>query len=244
MKLLLLDGTSEARRLAALLAKTPGIEAVASLAGVTAAPRPLALPTRIGGFGGEVEQEIYMINNEYDVVIDATHPFAARIGPRSRAICVRRGIAYLRLLRPAWRPGPGERWATVAGAAEARAHIPPGARVFLATGPGRLPGFANLADCHLVCRRIDPDGPAFPWPNGEYVTGRPPFTQDSERALFAAHRIGWLVAKNSGGTGGRAKLDAARDLGIGVVMIARPPEEPGDRVETPRAAMDWLRARM
>jgi precorrin-6A/cobalt-precorrin-6A reductase len=244
MKVLLLAGTAEARRLAALLEGAPEFEAIASLAGVTDAPLPMPARTRTGGFGGEAQQERFIAGNGFDAVIDATHPFAKRISLRTQAICARLGRPYLQLLRPAWSPTPGDLWFAVQSGGEARTHIPAGARVFLATGQKKLAEFANLQDCHLVCRRIDPAPAGFPWPNGEYLVARPPFTIEQERRLFARLGIDWLVVKNAGGQAGRAKLDAARDLGLPVVMIERPAQPPGDKVETPEAAMQWLRARL
>ena len=106
---------------------------------------------------------------------------------------------------------------------EAAPHISPGAVVFLATGRQSLPKFANLAHAQLICRQIDPPQRAFPWPNGDYLIGRPPFSVTDEEALFRRLNVDVLVVKNAGGAASRTKLDAARTLGLKVLMIERPP---------------------
>lgn len=240
IRLLLLAGTGEARALAGHLAGRPGIETTVSLAGATRAPLPQGLPTRTGGFGGEAGQAAWLTERAITHVIDATHPFAARISLRSAALCARLGIGYLQLLRPGWSAGKGDRWTLVDTEAEAAAIVPPGATVFLATGRQRLEEFAGLAGNRLYCRRIDPPDAPFPFPNGDYLVGRPPFSVADEVALFARLRIDWLVVKDAGGAASRTKLDAARDLGIPVLMIRRPPQPAAERVETVQAALDWL----
>ena len=119
--------------------------------------------------------------------------------------------------------------------------IAPGSTVFLATGRQTLEAFAGLSRCRLICRQIDPpDGP-FPFPNGEFLVGRPPFSEADEVALFERLGVDWLVVKNAGGTPSRTKLDAARVLGIKVAMIARPPRPDAAIVETEAEAMAWVR---
>lgn len=242
MKVLLLAGTNEARRLAGLLAAS-GHDATASLAGATRHPDALPIPTRRGGFGGEEVQRTYMQNNGFEVILDATHPFAHAISRRSARIARDLGLAYLQILRPPWQPGPGDDWTPVASGREAGLHIPPGATVFLATGRGSLSDFAHLAGRRLICRQIDPPEAPFPYENGEFLVGRPPFSLAEEVALFQARNVDWLVVKNAGGSLSRSKLDAARALGLPVLMIARPAQPPGDKVETAPAAMAWLEAR-
>ena len=155
-------------------------------------------------------------------MLDATHPFARKITQRSYDITREIGLPYMRFERPAWQPGAGDRWISLPDETEAAGHIAPGAVVFLATGRQSLPKFANLAHAQLICRQIDPPERAFPWPNGEYLIGRPPFSLADEEALFRRLKVDVLVVKNAGGAASRMKLDAARILGIKVLMIARP----------------------
>ncbi len=241
MTLLLLAGTTEARHLARALAEA-GIDAVASLAGATRVPEPLALPTRRGGFGGDAGFQRYLDTHPIGAIIDATHPFATAISARTARIAARRGLACLHLVRPPWQPGPGDRWHMISREEEAAAHVPPGATVFLATGSQSVAGFANLAGRNLICRRIDTPKKPFPLPNGRWLQGRAPFSIEQEMALFQELGVDVLVVKNSGGTGSRPKLDAARRLGLPVVMLRRPPEPPGLIVRDVQAALNWAKA--
>ena len=242
MKLLLLAGTSDARRLAERLAEMPDVEVTASYAGATRQPEVLPVPTRIGGFGGRGEQEKYIKDNGFKAIVDATHPFAHRITTRTANIARALGVPHLMLRRPGWVPGDGDDWTFLDKGQDAAQHIPVGATVFLATGRQTLQEFSNLADRTLICRQIDPpDGP-FPFPNGEFLVGRPPFSVEDEMALFQARKVDVLVVKNAGGALSRTKLDAARILGIPVLLIRRPPLPPGPRVSDVEAALAWVRA--
>lgn len=241
LRVLLLAGTAEARAIAGGLAAMPGVAAQASLAGAVRAPAALPLPTRIGGFGGEDGFAEFLRAQRIAQVIDATHPFAHRISARSARVCEPLGTGYLQVLRPAWAPGPGDRWTPIATEEDAARHIPEGATVFLATGRQTLDRFANLGGRRLICRQIDPPGAPFPYPGGEYLVGRPPFSVAGEAALFARLGVDWLVVKNAGGTASRAKLDAARALGLPVAMIDRPPQLDAPRVGTAQAALDRIR---
>ncbi len=195
MTLLLLAGTAEARDLATALAAR-GQPAIASLAGATREPQPMPLPTVSGGFGGAAGLAAFLDARGITAVLDATHPFAAAITARSAAICAARGLPYLRLHRPGWQAGPADRWTRIAAEAEAAAHIPPGATVFLATGRQHLDRFAALARGRtLIARVIDPPAAPFPFPDGRFLPGRPPFTLASETALFRRLGIGWLVSR-------------------------------------------------
>ncbi|OUS20865.1 cobalt-precorrin-6A reductase [Rhodobacterales bacterium 59_46_T64] len=240
MTVLVLAGTREAAQIAKALAEK-GTPAVASLAGATRAPKPMPLPTRMGGFGGADGFAAYLRNARITAVLDATHPFALRITRRSAEICAAMGIPYAQVLRPAWEAGEGDNWTILAQESEAADHVPRGARVFLATGRQTLMAFAPLADkdCTLICRQIDPPTGAFPFPKGEFMIGRPPFSVDDEIALFQLLGIEWLIVKNAGGEAPRSKLIAARRLGIPVGMIARPAQPDVLRFETIAPAIAW-----
>lgn len=239
MTLLLLAGTGEARDVARALSERQ-VPAIASLAGVTRAPRPLGLPTRSGGFGGDAGFRAYLRDNAITAVLDATHPFADRVSLRSARICAEENIPYCQLLRAPWVPSPEDDWTILQDEAEAAKHIAPGATVFLATGRQTLHRFANLDRCRLICRQIDPpDGP-FPFANGAFLVGRPPFSEEDEFRLFQQLGVDWLVAKNAGGSVPFTKFLAARRLGIRVAMIARPPQPDAPRVETVTEALDWV----
>ncbi|MFV2002744.1 MAG: cobalt-precorrin-6A reductase [Paracoccaceae bacterium] len=243
MKLLLLAGTREARLLADALAADPAYQVTASLSGATREPRELPVPTRRGGFGGDDGFVDWLIAHRPDAVIDATHPYARRITERTARICAEMGLRYLLVQRPGWQAGPGDNWTEIAREEDAAALIAPDACVFLATGRQNLSRFGGLAGRRVICRQIDaPDAP-FPFAGGEFLVGRPPFSVRDEEQLFADLGVDWLVVKNAGGAQSRTKLDAARNLGLPVLMIARAPPPAGvERVETADQALRWLKA--
>lgn len=238
MKILLLAGTSEARDVATL-AVADGHQVLASLAGVTHAPKSYPVPTRHGGFGGEKAQEVFLRDGAFDAIIDATHPFATQIAPRSQRISKRLNVPYVRVLRPAWRAESRDNWIAITMPSEAVQHIPSRARVLLATGALSLKEWAGLSpDRTLFCRRVDPTETPFPF-DGGWIIGRPPFSVADEVQMLRAHKITHVVCKNSGGAA-RAKLEAARQLGLPVIMQSRPPKPDCSIVETPHQAMTWL----
>lgn len=244
MRLLLLAGTWEARQVAAALTREPRVNAVVSLARAERRPEPFGVPTRIGGFGGDAGFADWLAREGIHGIIDATHPFAAQVSHRTARIAADRGVDYIQFLRPAWLPEAGDDWTFLNTEADAPKRIPEGARVFLATGRRGLDAFADLSRASLFCRRTDGRDERFPYPNGLYVHGRPPFSVAQEVSTFSRLGIDWLVARNSGGTASRAKLEAARELGIKVAMIRRPPQPSGPKVETVAEAMAWVRRRI
>ena len=241
MTLLLLAGTGEAVAIAQALSDGP-LPVIASLAGATRLPRELAVPTRAGGFGGDAGFRAYLREAGITAVLDATHPFAARVSRRSARICHEEGLPYCQLLRPEWQPQEGDDWVMIECEEAAAEHIAPGSTVFLATGRQTLDRFANLAQCRLICRQIDPPDREFPFANGEFLVGRPPFSVEEEICLFKELKIDWLIVKNAGGEAPRSKLDAARQLGISVAMINRPEQPGGLKVTSVQAALDWVKA--
>lgn len=227
-RVLILAGTSLARQVCAAVADR---DVLASLAGVTQAPAPLGVATRTGGFGGEAGFVAAL--DGVSALLDATHPFAARITARAVRVCAARGLPYLRLVPPAWPRDP--EWVYHADAETCARALPPGARAFLSTGPGSLDPFLGRG-LRLWCRRIDPaparEGVA-------WITGRPPFAEAEERALLDRLGVTDLVTKASGG--GRAKLDAAGALGVAVHVIARPPSPGGEETNDIHRAIAFIR---
>ena len=222
MTILILAGTSEARNIAQYCADN-NIPAQASLAGVTRHPGRLAVHTRHGGFGGADGFRAYIKAQKISAIVDATHPFASYISHRTFEVAQEMSLPLLRCDRPQWEPKVEDKWIILEDETQATLHIKPGSNVFLATGRQSLPKFSNLFQANLICRQIDPPDTDFPWSNGEYLIGQPPFSIADEEALFRRLNVDVLVAKNSGGVASRTKLDAAQLLGICVLMIARPP---------------------
>ena len=236
MTVLLLAGTAEARALAdELSGKVP---LIVSLRGVTGAPLDYAGDLRTGGFGGAEGLARYLRAEGIRAVVDATHPFAARMTANAAQACQSAGVPCLRLQRPAWPLQPG--WTEVADMAAAVAALPVGARVFLATGSGSdLAPIAVRPDLSALLRVIEK--PEHVPPNVDLLIARPPFGEADERALMAREGITHLVAKNAGGAAGHAKLGAADRLGMQVLLIRRPPLPDGLRVVTDvSAARDWV----
>ncbi|EYD71677.1 cobalt-precorrin-6A reductase [Limimaricola hongkongensis] len=239
MTVLVLAGTREGREIAAGLSAR-SIPVLASLAGRTRRPLAPGVPVRTGGFGGAQGFRETVAVEGITAVIDATHPFAEEITARTARICAEDGLPHLVLRRPGWQPGPGDDWTRIAREADLAAQVPRGATVFLATGPQRIEAFAGLEGRRVLCRRIDPAPGPFPYENGEWVVARPPFPVQDETALFALLGVDVLAAKDSGGEEGRAKLDAARALGVKVVLLDRPPLPDGVRVvDTVEDALEW-----
>jgi precorrin-6A/cobalt-precorrin-6A reductase len=238
---LVLGGTNEARRLAAVLHRDPAFVVTSSLAGRVAVPRLPRGEVRIGGFGGAEGLAAWLSGHLTDAVVDATHPFSARMTANAVAATAAAGVPLVVLRRPGWTAGPGDRWHRVPDAATAAAVVPRlGTRVFLATGGGDLAAFAGL-DAWCLLRAVDPPPPPLP-ARHHLVLARGPFTADAERALLREHHIDVLVARDSGGELTAAKLVAARELGLPVVMMARPPAPDAPAVASVEEAVDWLTA--
>lgn len=238
--LLLLAGSGESRELAACLA--PLGRVTASLLGQPRTFGPLPVPTRTGGFGGEAGLERYLADHGVTAVLDATHPFAVQIGHNAAAVCARMGLPYARVLRPPWRPGPGEVWTEVATEAEVRDHLRLGDRVFTTTGRATLEALAMGVPVRFLVRRMTRDTPPDHLKNVEYIIGKGPFSVDQEVENLTRARADVLVARNAGGAPSRSKLEAAHALNLKVILIARPPQPPGLRLETVQEALDWVTA--
>ncbi len=236
--ILLLAGTSEARDIAAGLARARR-DAVVSLAEDRRAAGAFALPVRLGGFGGPDGFRAYVKDAGISAVVDATHPYAAEISNRTAAICTALGLPYLHVVRAPWVPQDGDTWTEIAREEEAAEIIPEHTTVFLGTGRRSLHRFAGLEGRRVICRLIDPPTAPFPFEGGEFLIGRPPFAVAREVSVFTQLGIDWIVVKNAGGEASATKLIAARMLGIPVLMIARPKMPLALRVETAQDAVAW-----
>jgi precorrin-6A/cobalt-precorrin-6A reductase len=243
--LLILGGTADAASLAgAALDRFGGaFPVVTSLAGRTRWPGPIPGQTRVGGFGGPAGLAAYLGRHGIDRLIDATHPFAARISRAARLACEMADVPRLMLLRPPWQRHPDDRWIEVDSMAEAAAVVGRIARrVWLTIGAGEIAAFSPLTAVHFLVRLVEPPRQPLPLRHCEVILGRGPFAPAEERRLFERHAIEVLVSKASGGGATEAKLVAARELRVPVVMLRRPAPEPGAAVETIAAALDWLAA--
>jgi precorrin-6A/cobalt-precorrin-6A reductase len=235
---LILGGTAEAVRLAEACAAVPELETITSLAGRTRAPNAPPGEIRIGGFGGAGGLERYLRARAIDRLVDATHPFAVRIGRNAEQACRADGIPRLRLLRPPWQREAGDRWVEVDSLAEAARRLPQHARAFLSVGRSELGAFAGLEQWFLV-RTIEPAERCLI--NAHWLSERGPFRIEDELALLREHAIDVVVTKASGGEATYAKLAAARQLGLPVIMVRRPQPPAGPLVDNVAAALAWLR---
>ncbi|MFD6970536.1 cobalt-precorrin-6A reductase [Streptomyces sp. NPDC059949] len=238
---LILGGTTEARRLAESLAQDPSYRVTTSLAGRVAAPVLPPGETRIGGFGGIAGLAAWIAGHDVTRVIDATHPFAERMSFNAAEAQALTGVPLLALRRPGWTPEPDDDWTFADSLADAAALLPGlGARAFLTTGRMGLHTFAHLTDTWFLVRSVDPPEAPVP-PRLEVLLARGPFTLDDERELLARHRIDVLVTKDSGGSATAPKLTAAREAGIAVLVVRRPAVPEGvAEAESVAAALRWL----
>jgi len=221
LRVLVLGGTLDASRLAQALAKA-GVDGIFSYAGRTSAPIAQPLPTRVGGFGGVAGLQAFLQTERITHVVDATHPFAAQMSSNAVQACASAGVPLLALERPAWQAQSGDVWQHVPDIAAAVQALPTEpARVFLAIGRQHLAPFLACTQHWYLLRLVDPvlDLPA---ERGQVVLDRGPFTVEGDRTLLQAYGITHIVSKNSGGAGAQAKLTAARERSLPVILIDRP----------------------
>jgi precorrin-6A/cobalt-precorrin-6A reductase len=241
-KVLVLGGTAEARELAAQL-HDAGVVVVSSLAGRVSKPRLPEGEVRIGGFGGPEGMAAWLAREGIAAVVDATHPFAERISASAVTGTSAAGVPLLRLERPGWADEPEWRdvdWNQVDSLTEAATVLPElGNRVFLTSGRQGLGAFSGLPGLWFLLRCVDPPEPPLP-DRLEVLLSRGPYEVDAELELMREHRIDVLVTKDSGGSMTSAKLVAARELGLPVVLVRRPPRPQVDRVSSVDAAARWV----
>ena len=231
-RLLILGGTAEGRALAAAADARfgPSLTVISALAGRTRAPILPAGEARIGGFGGADGLAAYLREQRIGLLIDATHPYATRISAQACEAATQTGTERLALVRPPWKPVPGDRWIDVATVEEAAAAIPTEAeRVFLTVGVRSLAPFAAHPDLWFLVRLVDEPAEPIPLVRHRLICARGPFAVADERALFEAHNIDCL---------------AARALGLPVVMVRRPPPPPGPCASSVEDALAWIEERL
>ncbi len=222
-RILILGGTTEARQLAERLAGRAELSVTLSLAGRTQNPVAHSVPARSGGFGGVEGLTKYLSEEHIGLLVDATHPYAARISTNAAEAAVAAGVQMLALRRAPWRKVEGDRWTQVRDGDEAVAALGAAPRnVFVALGRQELAPFEAAPQHSYLVRSVDPVEPPLVVPNARYLLARGPFLEEGERTLLLDNRIDAIVAKNSGGTATYGKIAAARAFGIEVIMIQRP----------------------
>lgn len=240
MRALILDGTGEARTMAHLLVRA-GWRVTSSLAGRVKNPALPVGEVRIGGFGGPAGLTQWLLHEGVEVIIDATHPFAERISVSAAEAARATGIPLVALHRPAWEQVARDKWLPAASMAEAAAIV---ARefhhVFLTIGRQQLLPFSYDPHNLYVIRTVERPSSPLP-PRHRLVLSRGPFTVAEEKKLMRDNQIDVVVTKNSGGTMTYAKIQAARELGVPVVMVNRPTlPTVAHSVTTPEQALEIL----
>ncbi|MDF1721602.1 MAG: precorrin-6A/cobalt-precorrin-6A reductase [Minwuia sp.] len=238
LKILLLAGTAEAASLDAALSGDPRFQVTVALAGVTASARPFHGAVRRGGFGGTEGLMAYLRDAGIDLVINATHPFAARMTEQVRAATAALAVPMLRLCRMAWQRPDNAEWSSADDLPHAAALLPPDSVAFLALGQRHLAAFQDHP-ARLIVRSIDPPPPGL-LPAAHWIIGAPGQTVDVEVALLRDLGVTHLVARNSGGAAGWPKIAAATRLELPVIMISRPGGASSEMVTTASNALAWL----
>ena len=243
MRLLILGGTSEASALARRLADKPDIAPILSLAGATANPAQAPIPQRIGGFGGVAGLTTFLVRERIGAVVDATHPFASRISANAAAACRAVDTPLVVFTRPPWTCEPGDRWIEVATIDEAVDALGLGPKtVFLTQGRLQLPAFARAPQHRYIVRAIDRPAEIGAMPGCKLVLQRGPFSLADEVTLMRNEAVEALVTKNSGGRATYPKIEAARALGIEVVIMRRPPAPEAETLYDLDAVTAWIAA--
>ncbi|MBE9034512.1 cobalt-precorrin-6A reductase [aff. Roholtiella sp. LEGE 12411] len=241
IRVLILGGTGDAAEIAARVATIQGVEAITSLAGRTSEPSIPLGDLRIGGFGGASGMASYLRQMGINLLIDATHPFATQISFNAAAAANEIGVPRLMLIRPPWEQVSGDRWIEVdniEAAATALQHL--AKRVFLTVGRQELAAFAHLKEIWFLMRMIEPPAPDALVPPGMVLCDRGPFDLKNEREILIHKNIDTIVSKNSGGNATYAKITAARELGLKVIMVNRPATPPGEQVSNVDDVLAWL----
>lgn len=245
-RLLILGGTGEAAELAErAVARFAGrLDVTYSLAGRIKPLRELAGQVRVGGFGGSPGLAAYLEEHNYNVLVDATHPFAATISSNAYDACLATDTPRLTLFRPPWELPPGAKYLEADDIADAARQLSRfAARILVTTGQSALDALSGYPDLHFVVRVIEaPDAPLAD--NITLITGRPPYSLDDEIALIDEHAIDALLTKQSGGNATVSKIAAALRRNIPIVAIRRPLPEPGESVDNVDAALNWLEEKL
>jgi precorrin-6A/cobalt-precorrin-6A reductase len=223
-RVLILGGTSEALDLANRMCDVEALEPIYSLAGRTLAPALPRCEVRRGGFGGVEQLSTYLSDARIDVVIDATHPYASHMASNALAGAKAAGVAHCKLLRPPWSEPEDAPWLHAASPKAAAGIIEDRfERIFISSGLGDVAAFAHLTGSWFLIRTIEEPSNPVPLASFTLIRDRGPFELGAEKALLGEHRVDALVSKNSGGEATSAKLEAAQQMGIAIIMIERPP---------------------
>lgn len=240
-RVLILGGTAEGRVLSERLASDARYDALISFAGRTERLERPRENHRIGGFGGAEGLAAFVRASGFHALVDATHAFAERISANAAVAARLTRTPLVRIERAAWPKLSGDRWTIVANVNEAPAAIGDAPRrVFLTIGRTAIDAFAVAPQHRYWIRTVDPIEPPKALPRAEVIAARGPFSLSDEMALLEGHRIEILVSKNSGTPATYAKIEAARALGLPVVMVQRPALPEVTQVGDVEGVLSWL----
>ncbi|MGO2204299.1 cobalt-precorrin-6A reductase [Pseudomonas helleri] len=215
-RILLLGGVTEALA----IARTLGPQHVYSLAGVGRVPTDLRCEVRVGGYGGAEGLAHYMGEQGIDLLLDATHPYAAQISQNAARAAALSDVPCWALRRPAWTPQAGDDWREVDDWAELVQALKPFRRPLFTLGREPLEHLDEIPEQQFwTLRALDV------YPGNErcdVIGARGPFRIEEERTLFEQRRIDVLISKNSGSSATEPKLEVARERGVPVLILKRP----------------------
>jgi precorrin-6A/cobalt-precorrin-6A reductase len=215
-RILLLGGVTEALA----IARTLGPAHVYSLAGIGRVPSDLRCQVRVGGFGGVEGLAAYLLAEHIDLLIDATHPYAAQISANAARAAQLTGIPCWALRRPAWQAQAGDDWREVADWAELIEALRPFRRPLFTLGREPLQHLDEIPEQQFWTLRALEACPGNE--RCEVIGARGPFHLEDERALFERRQIDVLISKNSGSGATEPKLEVAREHGLPVLVLKRP----------------------
>lgn len=238
-KIAILGGTRDARTLAYKLYEA-GHDVITSLAGRTTTPEEISGRVRIGHFGGEEGLADWLKEEGIDCMIDATHPFSAKMTSNAHWAGKSVDCPVIHLQRKSWQQQDGDNWVRVSSYEEAAHAIPVNSRVFLSVGRQPISHFAHRRDIYAIMRMIDAPSAECPLPAGDVLLARPGKTASQEEELFRQYGITCLVSKFSGGASAYPKIEAARHLKIPVIIIERPQADIGETADSLEAVIKWV----
>lgn len=241
MKILILGGTSEAKLLAQQLINID-VEIIYSIAGLVRQP---TLDCKIisGGFSQYGGLTKYLATEKIAYLLDVTHPFAAKMSQQAVRSTAEVNIPYCAFVRPQWQPQAGDDWALLANETqlmhELALAVNTGSKnIFYTNGQINrqlaieLDGIAELNEAFGPAQYIIRSAKETELPQySQWVQAIGPFNVNDEKALLEKYQVDLIVCKNSGGEATKAKLEAARTLGIRVLMLQRPHIESSAEVQ-------------
>lgn len=239
-KLLLLAGTSEAKALATLLSSSRKLDVIASLHQDARLPRDLDVPTRFGAFEDIHEFRDFILHEKVSGILDVSHPFSVDVSQQAFALSKEFNLPLMRLERAAWIPSKEDNWTFVDDEVDVHNYLEDCLKIMTFTGRVSIGKFSNIENSYIYNRILQNTDEDFPLPNGEHVFGWPPFTIADEVELFQRLEIDAIVLRNVGGKNGFSKLEAARRLGIKVIMINRPTVKAPKPLANLKAALSWI----